>query len=193
MRLGNAIHNDRRFLQFQSTHPLRGATLTTRAIGVALKFQSTHPLRGATIVRMHDMRAGVFQSTHPLRGATAAALMEVHQPRNFNPRTPCGVRRSLATRPASVFYFNPRTPCGVRPECCINILVFLTISIHAPLAGCDSRAPCRRCSTRYFNPRTPCGVRRWYRKNCQNCSRDFNPRTPCGVRRQQSDHSRPRP
>ena len=78
--------------------------------------------------------------------------------------------------------FNPRTPCGVRRSnagihCCTY-----PISIHAPLAGCDpemirvtlqrlifqSTHPLRgatsnfdRCRSLwiYFNPRTPCGVR----------------------------------
>ena len=124
--------------------------------------------------------------------------------------------------------FNPRTPCGVRRSnagihCCTY-----PISIHAPLAGCDpemirvtlqrlifqSTHPLRgatsnfdRCRSLwiYFNPRTPCGVRRFATQQC--CCEtnrfqsthplrgatyhlfkvlfgiwDFNPRTPCGVR-----------
>ena len=35
----------------------------------------------------------------------------------------------------------------------------IRISIHAPLAGCDSAPPRRPTRTAYFNPRTPCGVR----------------------------------
>ena len=123
---------------------------------------------------------------------------------NFNPRTPCGVRRSVGihqvgkqiisihaplagcdrlatTKTAHALHFNPRTPCGVRrlngTADCSNLLFQSThplrgatvnragkafcvlISIHAPLAGCDSKyIPCqsRRAN---FNPRTPCGVR----------------------------------
>ena len=55
---------------------------------------------------------------------------------DFNPRTPCGVRRTIPSRRSRLPYFNPRTPCGVRP------------SIRAGLSGPG-----------YFNPRTPCGVR----------------------------------
>ena len=56
-----------------------------------------------------------------------------------------------------------------------------SISIHAPLAGCDAgRTPVpRRCH--HFNPRTPCGVRPGRRAK-KNCVSHFNPRTPCGVR-----------
>ena len=35
-------------LQFQSTHPMRGATCRLRICNLTSKFQSTHPMRGAT-------------------------------------------------------------------------------------------------------------------------------------------------
>ena len=56
---------------------------------------------------------------------------------DFNPRTPCGVRRWRRSVFYSIGYFNPRTPCGVR--------------LHRSHYWCRYR--------RYFNPRTPCGVR----------------------------------
>ena len=37
-----------------------------------LQFQSTHPVRGATRPRMSQYRRNLFQSTHPVRGATCA-------------------------------------------------------------------------------------------------------------------------
>ena len=102
---------------FQSTHPLRGATheLFLLCVNIQIsihaplagcdgdcrtacccwhKFQSTHPLRGATATARatHAVRV-VFQSTHPLRGATGAKYSVTTTQENFNPRTPCGVRR----------------------------------------------------------------------------------------------------
>ena len=100
---------------FQSTHPLRGATLQVRryapAQGISIhaplagcdiivlssrpsasRFQSTHPLRGATFPHKQRVFAVVFQSTHPLRGATTTNN---------------------------------------------SLTVSVYISIHAPLAGCD--------------------------------------------------------
>ena len=102
---------------------------------------------------------------------------------DFNPRTPCGVRRrdpypenrgggisihaphtgrdripgGLGGQPGD---FNPRTPCGARrlPERAHR--PHPCISIHAPLAGRDSGDPTHRSAPPYFNPRTPCGVRR---------------------------------
>ena len=79
---------------------------------------------------------------------------------DFNPRSPCGERRSRRRRPCSGRYFNPRSPCGERrymtdeSPCYRNFnprspcgerhenkknIANLTISIHAPLAGNDTK------------------------------------------------------
>ena len=100
---------------FQSTHPLRGATHPDDSDAREAAFQSTHPLRGATLAPVYTGRTSRFQSTHPLRGATCCfgrrvrrCEISIHAPLagcdpwlsamraltpNFNPRTPCGVRR----------------------------------------------------------------------------------------------------
>ena len=167
---------------FQSTHPLRGATsCTTYCMLNDWPFQSTHPLRGATSSGAPKARPWKFQSTHPLRGATqnkhqqfAVQEISIHAPlagcdysshhsrqdhRNFNPRTPCGVRLEHFDFISVLDDFNPRTPCGVRRTSRFRstarlafqsthplrgatvrtsfILLFPVISIHAPLAGCD--------------------------------------------------------
>ena len=59
--------------QFQSTHPVRGATTGDWESLLSINtFQSTHPVRGATKDVPICMKfAGKFQSTHPVRGATA--------------------------------------------------------------------------------------------------------------------------
>ena len=103
-----------------------------------LEFQSTHPARGATTWLLVLDRAGtIFQSTHPARGATrrrwwrgrTAPPISIHAPRegcdaprlpgrkvsdDFNPRTPRGVRRGSPTICKLFWHFNPRTPRGVR-------------------------------------------------------------------------------
>ena len=84
---------DTHSIEFQSTHPLRGATSPfplgrffahisihaplagCDAVACAIhreagSFQSTHPLRGATAFHRRVSLAERFQSTHPLRGAT---------------------------------------------------------------------------------------------------------------------------
>ena len=146
-----------------------------------------------------------FQSTHPLRGATRPGRPFPPSGCYFNPRTPCGVRPARSARSVGRGHFNPRTPCGVRPPsyiCHLLRCIFQSthplrgatlhaavgtdaraISIHAPLAGCDTRARRSAGSRYHFNPRTPCGVRlrAAYPWGCDRAH--FNPRTPCGVRR----------
>ena len=97
----------------------------------------------------------------PLAGRDVSGRHGDRRDRHFNPRTPCGVRRQgILNRAARRGNFNPRTPCGVRLPCCIERKMSLSISIHAPLAGCDHNSKSRKTRRRYFNPRTPCGVRR---------------------------------
>ena len=95
----------------------------------------------------------------PLAGCDYRGLRLSTCELDFNPRTPCGVRHCHHILAAPVTYFNPRTPCGVRlfvgaddpvrpqfqsthplrgatrPK--VHPLRHTTISIHAPLAGCD--------------------------------------------------------
>ena len=78
-----------------------------------------------------------FQSTHPLRGATLRLSARSPTSANFNPRTPCGVRRYVRGLHAHRPDFNPRTPCGVRRALAAAYAANNSISIHAPLAGCD--------------------------------------------------------
>ena len=60
-----------------------------------VQFQSTHPLRGATKAERAAAKPPEFQSTHPLRGATVAIQDDLRAVQNFNPRTPCGVRLTV--------------------------------------------------------------------------------------------------
>ena len=127
-----------------------------------MKFQSTHPLRGATASVVDNLAVTVvFQSTHPLRGATCRSCRGLCDAKNFN----------------------PRTPCGVRPQFLIHIGGFLEISIHAPLAGCDLVHSKHKFGLPGISIHAPLA-------GCDSPSRglagwivDFNPRTPCGVRR----------
>ena len=124
---------------FQSTHPLRGATEdVNNSIPNRHKFQSTHPLRGATREQVFQVCTKLFQSTHPLRGATRSTQCDrlfigisIHAP-----LAGCdGIRGRKRRRRRN---FNPRTPCGVRPGWGNGRGMRYPISIHAPLAGCDT-------------------------------------------------------
>ena len=122
-------------------------------------FQSTHPLRGATFFRLLCLCLIVFQSTHPLRGATQFAEVQNQCFPNFNPRTPCGVRPSSGRGIRYFLQFQSTHPLRGATNDGHDRELLSTISIHAPLAGCD-RHQAEGFDTFYnFNPRTPCGVR----------------------------------
>ena len=102
--------------EFQFTHPVRGATLPDRLVGSAKSFQFTHPVRGATHIYPSVTINGV----------------------GFNSRTPCGVRHGpLPAQPyGELFQFTHpvrgATTLGSRPA-----YSAISVSIHAPRAGCD--------------------------------------------------------
>ena len=121
----HAPHTGRDFLcsavmvliyQFQSTRPIRGATVMLKRNDLFLSFQSTRPIRGATAPTLHRYVFHVFQSTRPIRGATRCSTRNIGYPLNFNPRAPYGARLA---RPGGK---------GCQP----------VISIHAPHTGRDT-------------------------------------------------------
>ena len=169
---------------FQSTHPLRGATSCAYASPGFIAISIHAPLAGCDRFFLNTPSPNNISIHAPLAGCDGSASKDGKRPYNFNPRTPCGVRR--------------RRQMGARRR--------IPISIHAPLAGCDflfdedgggpeafqSTHPLRGATVprsaragglRHFNPRTPCGVRLHERAHNEHL-RDFNPRTPCGVRQQ---------
>ena len=55
---------------------------------VIRQFQSTHPVRGATTPPLNRSHSAIFQSTHPVRGATMVVMLPSALVPDFNPRTP---------------------------------------------------------------------------------------------------------
>ena len=147
--------------QFQSTHPLRGATELALSGCCCYVFQSTHPLRGATCTKRSNFLYRSFQSTHPLRGATIFVLPTIQPFELISIHAPlAGCDSScLLRRVPEDDHFNPRTPCGVRLYSYSTRVRKSYISIHAPLAGCDTAHIGFPLTIADFNPRTPCGVR----------------------------------
>ena len=92
----------------------------TCALDAAEEISIHAPLAGCDLfIGLHLLMVPLFQSTHPLRGATS--------------------QHSISSCRWSDF--NPRTPCGVRPGCVRFQKNSVSISIHAPLAGCDDPDP----------------------------------------------------
>ena len=143
---------------------MRGATAASYFLNVHIfQFQSTLPVRGATLVYGVTTSGAIFQSTLPVRGATVCGV-KLHQIiRHFNPRSPCGERRELGRDPREVFGISIHAPRAgsdstvtynfdhvvtlfqstlpVRGATIIPFLkssFFFLISIHAPRAGSDA-------------------------------------------------------
>ena len=123
---------------------------------------------------------------------------------DFNPRAPCGARRSRREIQAMILHFNPRAPCGARRALRQQREMTQAISIHAPRVGRDDLDDAKDNAAEDFNPRAPCGARPsvkialcwpsvfqstrpvWgatFPPETQRLSHiNFNPRAPCGAR-----------
>ena len=123
------------------------------------RFQSTHSLRSATVHVFKVVgKAGV--SIHALLAECDRTRDKTPEPFScFNPRTPCGVRRSDDARPNAGNWF--QSTHSLRSATLPTTLNTCTrpVSIHALLAECDRRQVGIQLGTYCFNPRTPCGVR----------------------------------
>ena len=205
---------------------MRGATTSRFIVRNSSTFQSTRPMRGATIcIRIASRRSicfnprapcgarhrlsaaffclNQFQSTRPMRGATpefpVRALnlrVSIHAPHAgrdgvrcgttqntwcFNPRAPCGARQRQSGIYSHWGCFNPRAPCGARPAFCHFLTPRSVVSIHAPHAGRDDGGIKRRvaCPVSIHAPHAG--------RDCHSASTPtkilcFNPRAPCGAR-----------
>ena len=102
---------------------------------------------------------------------------------DFNPRPPCGGRRSSQVAKSLQSRISIHAPRAGGDVFDPPHLTGAKISIHAPRAGGDRRPPSPpEPPPPYFNPRPPCGGRRGARRRIPPCTRYFNPRPPCGGR-----------
>ena len=170
----------------------------------SIQFQFTHPGRGATVV-IDLASLLVAVSIHaPREGCDLLVAFARCLPLSFNSRTPGGVRprsdlRSWCRYPVSIHA--PREGCDARRErsvlicssfqfthpgrgaTIINYPISMTsiVSIHAPREGCDDTDSTNFPDPNCFNSRTPGGVRPEERTRARS-EVGFNSRTPGGVR-----------
>ena len=128
------------------------------------KFQSTHPLRGATISDCRYILDELHFNPRTPCGVRRISAVSGDFLANFNPRTPCGVRHfTSATTPGRIWIaiHAPLAGCdpvqpivrtqpssfqsthplrGATRSADAFLAASLAISIHAPLAGCDDSA-----------------------------------------------------
>ena len=132
-----------------------------RVVKVSSKFQSTRPLRGATLCKVGVPRVLDISIHAPLAGRDLKPLF-----RGFGGRFNISIHAPLAGRDdggdgmkAAYTHFNPRAPCGARQPPSPSRRRLQGISIHAPLAGRDPHYSNLHSLQRHFNPRAPCGAR----------------------------------
>ena len=101
------------------------------------EFQSSRPLRGATLGTMFQVLESVFQSSRPLRGATQA-LQKSDSRKRISILAPLAGRDGIWRGwKSAALHFNPRAPCGARHCWIATPWACFAISILAPLAGRD--------------------------------------------------------
>ena len=122
-------------------------------------FQSTHLLRGATLIPSRLTCSFAFQSTHLLRGATSTVVSKafaifIFQSTHLLRGATCTSALALPRNAISIH--TPLARCDSRPQ---RIRRHRHISIHTPLARCDLGSEYKFSRHHHFNPHTSCEVR----------------------------------
>ena len=104
------------------------------------EFQSTHPVRGATLLQVRGRYVQPISIHAPRAGCDIRDISNSATTTYFNPRTPCGVRPlEYIVSPMSKA-FQSTHPVRGATTCIYLSSVNAKISIHAPRAGCDGQS-----------------------------------------------------
>ena len=118
---------------------MRGAT-KNRVLAFTLDaFQSTRPVRGATLTPKHGKLSPCISIHAPRAGRDAAAAVTPLAADYFNPRAPCGARPLVYIEEVTQQEFQSTRPVRGATQISFLSLRDLPISIHAPRAGRDKR------------------------------------------------------
>ena len=100
-------------------------------------FQSTLPVRGATVVPSASGHVGHISIHAPRAGSDVYAVMTMDYSKNFNPRSPCGERHNVQHLLDEDGLFQSTLPVRGATSSSSFSRPSLLISIHAPRAGSD--------------------------------------------------------
>ena len=168
--------------QFQSTHPVRGATLRDDRLRDRLRISIHAPRAGCdyrqsktmimTIISIHAPHAGCDRVTikcsrcgkisihAPHAGCDGKPSLLVFDNCVFQSTHPMRGATSLLSRFNCLDIFQSTHPMrGATHRIRHKAVYGAHISIHAPHAGCDQFTILQSADFCDFNPRTPCGVR----------------------------------
>ena len=147
-------------MKFQSTHPMRDATLIARqacymplyfnpripcgmrrtpvdGLPDVKKFQSTHPMRDATYPKYVITICSTFQSTHPMRDATTQVRFQSTVRKISIHASHAGCDHGKGQKDRTVRIFQSTHPMRDATDLDDYVSVNQEISIHASHAGCD--------------------------------------------------------
>ena len=103
-----------------------------------IRFQSTHPLRDATVVSWQKFKINRISIHAPLTGCDDVLEKIRGVLNDFNPRTPYGMRPFQRIEQVQLSIFQSTHPLrDATFRSCMD-WNFKSISIHAPLTGCDN-------------------------------------------------------
>ena len=114
---GNDIMWRRRtsYSEFQPTLPLRGATADEFGVRILAVFQPTLPLRGATLLKLLVIQRGAVSTHAPLAGSDGALVDGHAHVLGVSTHAPlAGSDEASHRTPHPLLRFNPRSPCGER-------------------------------------------------------------------------------
>ena len=162
-REGCDRRSGRRFPCRRNFNPRTPRGVRHRAIGAwqaELEFQSTHPARGATPSKIGDRGHNRISIHAPREGCDAQLrpqseghiVISIHAPRE-------GCDPRMVRSASQLSLFQSTHPARGATFILPVFAGWHNISIHAPREGCDGTPPGSSSGRSDFNPRTPRGVR----------------------------------
>ena len=160
MRLLHSRYRASARLNFNPRTPYGVRPLSGKVCEPSSKFQSTHPVWGATLAKMRLVDFLIISIHAPRMGCDKIRRPCGARRKNFNPRTPYGVRLPYKLHFVNAFQFQSTHPVWGATRYRGFLFAIICISIHAPRMGCDKVGDAVKEFNIHFNPRTPYGVRR---------------------------------
>ena len=108
-----------------------------KALGAIFTFQSTRPMRGATVMAVWMVARNQFQSTRPMRGATPWRRTSAATFCIFQSTRPMQGATCTVSRPQHQQWISIHAPHAGRDHFVTDYAALIGISIHAPHAGRD--------------------------------------------------------
>ena len=140
---------------FNPRAPYGARLLRKVLVFLDIQFQSTRPIRGATLTPSACSQRSYFNPRAPYGARPAEGPVRQDRGTDFNPRAPYGARRWAPFSGGPGRYFNPRAPYGARPPWHCALGRSPPISIHAPHTGRDRHCCIQRKPQSAFQSTRP--------------------------------------